>query len=82
NTDIRWDYNVYPVEQKIVTGPHDLVADPLFVKIALDLREADFRLQKKSPARNSGTDDLAQPDDVTGKKRPAGKARDRGAYEQ
>ena len=82
NTDIRWDYNVYPVEQKIVTGPNDLVADPLFVKIHADLREADFRLQRKSPALKSGTDDIAQPTDITGKKRPVGKGRDRGAYQQ
>ncbi|MBC8009298.1 MAG: hypothetical protein H7067_04285 [Burkholderiales bacterium] len=82
NTDVRWDYNVYPVAQNIQTGPHDLVADQLFVKVRPDLREADVRLQKGSPARDSGTDELAQATDLAGKKRPAGKARDRGAYEQ
>jgi hypothetical protein len=82
NTDIRWDFNVYPAAQKTVTGPNDIVADPLFVKIHADLREADFRLQKTSPALNSGTDDVAQPDDNTRGPRPLGSGRDRGAYEQ
>lgn len=82
NQKIRWDYNLYPAAQNIFKGAHDIVADPLFVNVRPDLREADFHLQPASPARDSGTDDLAQPTDLTGKKRPTGQARDRGAYEQ
>jgi len=82
NKNIRWDYNLYAIAQKTFKGEHDIVADPQFVKIAADLREADFRLKSDSPGLNSGTDDLAQPTDIAGEKRPAGKGRDRGAYEQ
>jgi len=70
NTDARWDYNLYPVAQSVLVGPHDLVADPRFVSIRPDLREADFRLQSDSPALNRGTKDLPQPTDLAGKKRP------------
>jgi len=82
NEQIVWDYNLYPVEQSVVKGPNDIVADPMFVKVARDLRDADFRLKKNSPALHSGTVEFAQPTDLKGKKRPAGKSRDRGAYEQ
>lgn len=82
NQNIRWDYNLYPVEQNVFKGEHDLVGDPQFVKIAADLREADFRLQPGSSGLDSGTDELPQATDHNGQKRPAGKARDRGAYEQ
>lgn len=82
NTDIVWDYNLYPVAQEIFKGEHDIVADPGFVKAHIDLSVADFRLKKTSPARNSGTDRTSQPTDIMQKKRPKGAARDRGAYEQ
>lgn len=89
NTNIRWDYNLYAVKQELngrpndmVKGPNDIVGDPQFVKIARDLREADFRLADGSPARDSGTDELAQATDLAGTERPVGKARDRGAFEQ
>lgn len=82
NKDVRWDYNMYPVPQDVFKGPNNLVADPQFVSIHRDLRQADFRLKRGSPGRDSATDDVAQATDLTGKKRPAGKARDRGAYEQ
>jgi len=82
NQSIRWDYNLYPTEQKVLRGERDIVANPQFVKIAADLREADFRLQDGSAARDSGTDLLPQETDLTGKKRPIGPGRDRGAYEQ
>jgi len=81
NTDVRWDYNLYPVAQTVVTGPNDIVADPQFIAIDRDLLRADFRLKKGSAARDSGTDTLAQPTDLRGNPRPVGK-RDRGAFEQ
>ncbi len=81
NTAVRWDYNVYPVAQKIFSGPHDIVADPHFVKVDRDLLRANFRLQKGSAARDTGTDELPQPTDLAGGRRPIG-GRDRGAYEQ
>lgn len=54
NVNIRWDYNLYPVAQEVFRGTHDIVANPLFVNIRPDLREADFQLLKNSPGRASG----------------------------
>ena len=89
NKEIRWDYNLYPIEQgttakkiDVLTGPNDIVADPLFKKVSRDLREADFSLRKGSSGIDSGTSELAQPKDVAGKSRPSGRGMDRGAYEQ
>lgn len=82
NTDVRWDYNIYPTEQTVYRGANDLIADLRFTSIRPDLREADFRLATESPAIDSGTDEVPQPTDLTGKSRPSGKSRDRGAYEQ
>lgn len=81
NEQIRWDYNLYPVEQNVLRGPNDIVADPLFIDPYRDLTRADFRVRRGSPALGSATGELAQADDVTGSRRPRGK-RDRGAYEQ
>lgn len=81
NTNVRWDYNIYPAAQKVMVGSHDIVADPQFVNVDRDLKRADFRLRKGSPARGSGSADVAQADDLTGARRPA-TGRDRGAYEQ
>lgn len=82
NRDVRWDYNLYPEAQTILTGPNDIVGDPQFVRVDRDLRLADFRLAKGSLAIDSATDELAQATDLDGKKRPQGRKRDRGAYEQ
>ncbi len=82
NKDIRWDGNVYPIEQNVHRGPNDIVDDPQFLSIARDLRDADFRLQPGSPGRNSAVAELPQPVDLTGKTRPAGSGSDRGAFEQ
>ena len=81
STRVRWDYNLYPVEQKGTRGEHDIIADPRVVKIDADIRLADFRLQPGSPGLGTGTDELAQPTDLTGAPRPLGRARSRGAYE-
>lgn len=82
NTGIRWDYNIYPAAQDVFRGANDIIADPKFKSIKPDLHEADFSLASSSPAIDSGTDELAQPTDITGKTRPSGSSRDRGAYEQ
>lgn len=81
NTNIRWDYNIYPVAQNIFKGENDIVADVKFIDVQLDVLKGNFRLQKGSPAINSGTDEIAQPTDIDGKKR-TNKTRDRGAFEQ
>ncbi|TRW17342.1 choice-of-anchor Q domain-containing protein [Glacieibacterium frigidum] len=81
NTNVRWDYNLYPNAQSVVSGPNDIVADPRLVRIDRDMLRADFRVAKGSAARDSGTDELAQPADLRGVRRPIGR-RDRGAYEQ
>jgi len=82
NQGVRWDYNLYPVEQNVVRGPNDIVADPQFVKVDRDLRKADFRLLKGSRAIDTGTTEVPQPADYTGTKRPRGAGVDRGAFEQ
>jgi hypothetical protein len=82
NRNLRWDYNLYPVAQAVVKGPNDIVADPQFIAIGLDLRTANFRLVLGSPGLDSGSSELPQATDVTGAARPLGKGRDRGAYEQ
>ncbi len=82
NADIRWDYNLYPVGQDVYKSANDIVADPRFISVKADLRDADFRLSNGSPAIDSGTEELPQATDISGNPRPSGKARDRGAYEQ
>ncbi len=81
NVAVRWDYNLYPAAQDVMKGPNDIIADPLFVRVAADLRQADFSLQSESRARNSGTPELLQSPDMRGIQRPIGKP-DRCAYEK
>jgi hypothetical protein len=81
NTNIKWDYNLYPVEQNIFKGAHDIVANPNFLNIQESLFNADFRLKKGSFAIGSGTDEVPQSTDLLKNKRPI-KKRDRGAFEQ
>ena len=80
NTDIRWDYNLYPEEQTVFKGANDIVADPKFLTIETFLNSNSFKLKKESKAINSGTNDVPQATDINGNKRPKG-LRDRGAYE-
>jgi hypothetical protein len=82
NTNVRWDYNLYPVAQQVMVGPHDIVADPMFVNVQPDLAKANFQLAKDSKGRDSGCQELPQPTDLVGKKRPVQAGRDRGAFEQ
>jgi hypothetical protein len=82
NTNIRWDYNLYPIEQNIWKGAHDIVADPQFVDIQYDPTKCNFQLKKDSRGMNSACNDVAQPTDIDGKPRPKEIGRDRGAFEQ
>lgn len=82
NTSIKWDYNLYPTDQNVFKGANDIVADPMFIDVQLEPLKGNFRLKKGSNGLNSGTNEVAQPTDVDGKKRPKGKGRDRGAFEQ
>lgn len=82
NTNIRWDYNLYPVDQTIFKGANDIVADPKFIAIDYDPTKGNFRLKKGSFGLNSATVELSQNTDIDGKKRPKSKNRDRGAFEQ
>lgn len=82
NTNIKWDYNLYPADQQIFKGANDIVASPMFVDVQADPTKGDFRLAKGSQGLNSGTNDVSQPKDIDGKNRPKGKGRDRGAFEQ
>lgn len=82
NTNIRWDYNLYPRAQSVMKGKHDIVADPMFEKIDGDLRTGGFRPRVGSRAINRGVKELISETDVTGAPRLVGKAPDIGAYEQ
>lgn len=82
NTNIRWDYNVYPAEQDVFKGPNDIVADPGFIDIQPDPTRGNFRLSKRSRGVNSGSSDVPLPTDILGKARPKSAGRDRGAFEQ
>ncbi|TCN59045.1 hypothetical protein D0809_11890 [Flavobacterium circumlabens] len=81
NTNIRWDYNLYPVEQKVFKGEHDIVADPEFIDIHTDLTKGNFKQAKESSGIDSASNDLPQSTDIDGKKR-SNIRRDRGAFEQ
>ena len=82
NTNIRWDYNLYPAAQDVFVGANDVVADPRFMDVQSDPTKGNFRLANGSRAHNSGSTAVAQPTDITGKSRPKGIGRDRGAFEQ
>ncbi|NDP20058.1 MAG: hypothetical protein GZ091_03100 [Paludibacter sp.] len=81
NKNIRWDYNLYPTAQNIFKGEHDIVDDPKFIDIQFDVTKGNFNLAKGSAGINSGSNDVGQPTDIEGKKRPTS-GRDRGAFEQ
>lgn len=82
NKNIRWDYNMHPVADEVYKAPNDIVTDPQFVNTYFDRMVANFRLKKSSAAIDAGVNDKPQAADITRKKRPVGKARDIGAYEQ
>ncbi|MEU2631216.1 DUF1565 domain-containing protein, partial [Kitasatospora sp. NPDC007106] len=79
DVDVTYDYNVYyGGRAPEVKGPHDIVADPRFVKPGTGAG-ADFRLGKGSPAIGTAEPFPAVTTDITGAGR-AGGAPDRGAY--
>jgi hypothetical protein len=82
NTNIKWNYNLYPKAQNVFTGANDIVSEPLFESIPTYLTMGSFRLKKGSAGINNATNEIPQPADISGKKRPIGIGRDRGAYEQ
>lgn len=82
NRNVTWDYNIYPYGERPMSGPHDIVADPMILRPSTDISISDFRLDKKSPALNAGTLSRHSDEDLTGRRRPKGKAVDMGAYEQ
>ncbi|WP_080058419.1 right-handed parallel beta-helix repeat-containing protein [Spirosoma aerolatum] len=82
NTNIRWDYNLYPTPQEVFKGPNDIVAEPGFIDAQFDPMKGNFRLVKNSRALNSGSGDVPLPNDILGKARPRSTGRDRGAFEQ
>lgn len=81
NRDIDWDYNIYPLANPLISGPHDIVANPLLNDPGIDISRADFSPSKGSPAINAGSPDKAPSYDIDGRKRPSGRAVDMGAIE-
>ncbi len=79
NTNVRWDYNLYPTAQTVMVGPHDLVADTRLIDVQPDPTKGSFALAKNSPGLASGTIDVPQATNIVGKPRSNGK-RNRGAY--
>jgi regulation of enolase protein 1 (concanavalin A-like superfamily) len=83
NTNVIYDYNIYFNGTPSISGPNDIVADPLFEKPGLDPRTADFRLKAGSPGIDSGliVAGVTPSTDLVGTSRPSGAGIDRGAYE-
>jgi hypothetical protein len=79
NTNVRWDYNLYPTAQTVMSGPHDIVADPRLIDVQPNPTQGNFALAKGSPGIGSGTNDVPLTDNILRKRRTAGK-RDRGAF--
>lgn len=82
NTNITWDYNLYPIDQTVFKGANDIVADPKFIHIDPNPIKGNFRLKADSPGLDTGTDRNVQLQDLLGNARPFGEGLDRGAFEQ
>jgi hypothetical protein len=86
SSQLLLDYNIYfngPNYQGTVSGPHDVVANPLYVDPA-DTNRFDVLLsvETNSPAVGTGTSFLAPSTDFAGNPRPGPGGYDRGAYQQ
>jgi Right handed beta helix region len=85
-SQVLLDYNIYfngPNYQGTVSGPHDVVADPLYVDPADSNRlSVLLSVQTTSPAVGTGTSNLAPATDFLGNPRPGPQGYDRGAYQQ
>ena len=82
NKNIKWDYNLYPVEQDIFKASHDIVSEPQFINPQLNVLQGNFKLSPRSAALHSGTRELQQSSDLNHRERLQGKGIDRGCYEQ
>jgi hypothetical protein len=80
------NFNLYfNGENKIASGngPNDLYGDPLFLNPDAPNRAlADFHVAARSPAVDSGSDQLARRVDFDGHSRPQGGGYDRGAFDR
>lgn len=81
NVDIVWDYNLYPKDQSVFKGENDIVADPFFVDVQLDLDKGDFGIRKNSLGIGSGTEEKFQKSDLIGNIRQKDRGIDRGAVQ-
>jgi hypothetical protein len=85
-TQIALDYNIYfggTNSAGAVSGPHDLISDPLYIDPAEANRLLiDLAVSPSSSAVGSGTSNLAPTTDFSGNPRPGSKGYDRGAYQQ
>jgi hypothetical protein len=83
NTGYTVNYNLfYQGNNPSVSGVNDLKAtNPLFINASTDPSVADFRLNRNSPAVNSGIAFAGVTTDFTGAPRLIGSAPDRGGYE-
>jgi hypothetical protein len=79
NTNVRWDYNLYPTAQTVLIGPHDIVAEPRLIDVQPNPTKGNFGLAKGSPGIGSGTDEVPLAVNILGKPRTPGR-RNRGAY--
>jgi hypothetical protein len=78
NSNVVYDYNVYFGGRKPeMVGPHDILADPMFINIAA----GNFKVQPVSPAIDSAVAEFGVKRDFEGKPRPVGNGPDRGAFE-
>ena len=78
NTNIRWDYNLYPVAQTVLVGPHDIVATPSSWEFARP-RPRQLPPRPRQPRPGSGTSEVPQTVNILNKPRPKAKP-NRGAY--
>ena len=85
-SSILLDYNLYyngMNGQGTVSGPHDLVGNPLYVDPAdADRLNVHLTVAPNSPAVGTGTSYLAPSTDFVGNPRLGSKGYDRGAYQQ
>jgi parallel beta-helix repeat protein len=77
NSNVNYNYNIYFNGTPAVSGPNDIMSDPLFYNAA----SGDFRVHIGSKAIDNGTSTLAPNNDFSDNLRPRGFASDRGAYE-
>lgn len=80
NKNIRWDYNLYPVNQDVFPAANNLIGIPVFLKANTNMENADFHLLKGSPRRGSATYDLPHVANLKGTNRTKSTRLNQGAY--